>query len=184
MRLDGLMWGYLIYLFSRTKFYALAERVIMIFLRYRVLAFAVSAVAIFLLIDIPTERFARFIGTQIESQVALVSAGLVFLASYDRGYALPLPRFVNIIFAWIGARSYAIYLIHIPLFWYLMETWSRFSPLLGDRAPDKRYFYIVAFPVLLCLLADLNFRKRPSVGRAWRSQSALRLGRLGSIRRS
>ncbi|WP_234682874.1 acyltransferase family protein [Bradyrhizobium monzae] len=158
MRLDALMWGYLIYLFSRSKFYALAERLIVIFLRYRLLAFAVSAVLIFLLIDIPKERFARFIGGQIESQVALVSAGLVFLASYDRGYALPLPGFLKTIFAWIGARSYAIYLIHIPLFWYLMETWSRISHLLGAHAPDKRYFYAVAFPVALCVLADLNFR--------------------------
>lgn len=155
MRLDALMWGCVIYQLSRSELYAMIAPTIM---RHRLLAFAASGVLVGLLIELPTERFVRFIGPRIESQVALTSAGLVFLASYDRGYALPLPRVLSMVFAWFGARSYAIYLIHIPLFWYLMETWSRLSPSLGAHAPDARYVYAIAFPVILCILADLNFR--------------------------
>ena len=154
-RLDALMWGCLIYLFSRSQACKRFEPKI---LRFRTLAFAVSAALIFCLIEIPNETFQSYLGDRLESQIALVCAGLVFLASFDRGYALPLPGLLKDVFEWIGSRSFAIYLIHIPLFGYLRETWSRFSYLLGEHPPDKRYFYAIAFPLLLVLLAELNFR--------------------------
>lgn len=50
------------------------------------------------------------------SFVALASAVLVFIASLDANFIrsmIPYPR----IFLWVGSRSYAIYLIHIPLFY-------------------------------------------------------------------
>jgi peptidoglycan/LPS O-acetylase OafA/YrhL len=154
-RLDALMWGCLIYLFSRSQAYKRFEPKI---LRFRPLAFAVSAALIYCLIEIPKETFQSYLGDRLESQIALVCAGLVFLASFDRGYALPPPGLLKDVFEWIGSRSFAIYLVHIPLFGYLRETWSRFSYLLGEHPPDKRYFYAIAFPLLLVLLAELNFR--------------------------
>jgi peptidoglycan/LPS O-acetylase OafA/YrhL len=154
-RLDALMWGCLIHQFSRSQAYAWFEPKI---LRYRPLAFVVSGALIYCLIEIPKDTFLSYLGDRRESQIALVSAGLVFLASFDRGYALPLPAFLKQVFAWIGSRSYAIYLIHIPLFGILGETWFRYSFLFGDHPPDRRYFYALAFPLLLVAFAELNFR--------------------------
>jgi peptidoglycan/LPS O-acetylase OafA/YrhL len=71
---------------------------------------------------------------------------------------LPLPGFLKDVFGWTGERSYAIYLIHIPLMGFLGETWFRFSYLMGEHPPDKRYFYAIAFPLMLGILAELNFR--------------------------
>jgi peptidoglycan/LPS O-acetylase OafA/YrhL len=154
-RLDALMWGCLIQQFSRSQAYGWFRPKI---LRYRPLAFAVSGALIYLLIEIPKETFSPYLGNRLESQIALAAAGLVFLASFDRGYALPLPGILKDVFRWIGERSYALYLIHIPLLCYLGETWFRCSYLFGEHPPDKQYFFGIAFPVLLLILAEFNFR--------------------------
>jgi peptidoglycan/LPS O-acetylase OafA/YrhL len=98
------------------------------------------------------------IGNKIESAVAFVSAGLVLLASYDRGYVLPVHRSLKAILAWIGSRSYGVYLIHIPLFCLVIEIWFRYSKFAGGSTLDPRYFYALAIPILLPALAELNFK--------------------------
>jgi peptidoglycan/LPS O-acetylase OafA/YrhL len=153
-RLDALMWGCLIQQFSRSQAYAWFQPKI---LRYRPLAFAVSGALIYLLIEIPKETFSPYLGNRLESQIALAAAGLVFLASFDRGYALPLPSVLKDVFRWIGERSYALYLIHGPLLFYLGETWFRYSYLFEGHPAAKQYFGIT-FPLLLVILAELNFR--------------------------
>jgi peptidoglycan/LPS O-acetylase OafA/YrhL len=154
-RLDALMWGCLIYQFSRSVLYWKLEP---IFCRYRIVALAISAALIYCLIEIPKDTFEFIVGRKIESFVALASAGLVFLASFDRGYALPMPRPLQAVFAWVGARSYGLYLIHLPLFGIVKETWLRYSHLLGENPFDRRYFYAPVILVLLPILAELNFR--------------------------
>lgn len=149
-RLDALMWGCLIYQFSCTEFYRKLEPT---FLRFRLVAIAVNIGLIYCLIEIPKGTNGPLIGYRIESQAALVSAGLVFLASFDRGYVLPLPGPLKSGLAWIRSRSYALYLIHLPLFGILSETWFGWSP-----TTDPRYFYAVMIPLLLPALAELNFR--------------------------
>ncbi|MBR1124990.1 acyltransferase [Bradyrhizobium lablabi] len=152
-RLDALMWGILIQRFSRSDVYwKLAPTM----LRYRVLALAVSACLIFVLIKTPVGYFYPWIGFRIEAFVALASAGLVLLASYDRGYALPLPWPLDKAFRWIGERSYAIYLIHLPAFGICQEIWFRWLSTWGLTEP--RYWYAIGAPVLTAVLADLNFR--------------------------
>jgi peptidoglycan/LPS O-acetylase OafA/YrhL len=152
-RLDALMWGCLIYGFSRSAMYWKLEPVI---LRYRILAFAASTALIFALIEIPKGTFRPLVGYRIEAFVALASAGLVLLASYDRGYCLPLPRSFSAAFKWIGTRSYRIYLIHLPVFGICQEIWLRWSSILV--VSDKTYFYAISLPLLTVILAELNFR--------------------------
>jgi peptidoglycan/LPS O-acetylase OafA/YrhL len=154
-RLDALMWGCLIYRFSRSPTYRKLEPA---FLRNRLLALAANFVLIYCLIEIPKGDFGFVIGQKVESFVALASAGLVFLASFDRGYVFPLPGPLKAVLAWIGSRSYGIYLIHLPLFGILQETWLRYSHFLGDNPPDPRYFYALMIPLMLPILAELNLR--------------------------
>jgi peptidoglycan/LPS O-acetylase OafA/YrhL len=153
-RLDALMWGCLIHQFSRSRTYWKAEPR---FCRYRLAAFLVNGALLYCLIELPKGTLGFLIGNKIESSVALASAGLVFLASFDRGYILPLASPLKAVLAWVGARSYGIYLIHIPLFNIIQEMWQRYSHFLGGN-PDPRYFQALMIVVLLPILAELNFR--------------------------
>jgi peptidoglycan/LPS O-acetylase OafA/YrhL len=149
------MWGCLIYRFSRSVLYWKLEP---IFCRYRIVALAINVALFFCLIELPKGTFGPWIGYKVESQVALASAGLVFLASFDRGYIFPVPRFVQTVLAWMGARSYGIYLIHVAMFGVAQELWLRCLPFMGRDPPDRRYFYGALLLVLIPIFAELNFR--------------------------
>nr|BFE92843.1 hypothetical protein GCM10020185_33790 [Pseudomonas brassicacearum subsp. brassicacearum] len=63
--------------------------------------------------------------------IAVLSAVLVWVASYDRDYLLPRSRFKTAL-TWVGSRSYGIYLIHIPVFFsccascgFVSHPWAR-----------------------------------------------------------
>jgi peptidoglycan/LPS O-acetylase OafA/YrhL len=170
-RLDALMWGCLIYQFSRTALY---RKMAPTFFRFPVVALAVSGLLIWCLIVIPKGTLGPWLGYRVESQVALVSAALVFLASYDRGYALPLAGPFKTVFAWIGARSYGLYLIHLPVFGIFTETVLRYSPLFGEHI-SQRYFYAIGFAALLTLFAELNFRYVETPMRDWGKRIADRI---------
>ena len=157
-RLDALMWGCLIHQFSRWPMYSRLEPVLC---RNRIVALSINAVLLSLLAAIPVLLHWRETPNhKVESLVALTAAALVFLASYERSYVLPLPTPLQAILAWIGSRSYGIYLIHIPLFAMVKETWFRYAELSGETPSDARFalHYAVMVLILLPLLAELNFR--------------------------
>jgi peptidoglycan/LPS O-acetylase OafA/YrhL len=91
------------------------------------------------------------------SLVAGISAILVFIASFDRSYILK-DGFLKVFLVWIGARSYAIYLIHIPAYFATREIWYRLEP--PNTVFDGSYtleFFITA-TLLIVVFAELNFR--------------------------
>ncbi|WP_244505996.1 acyltransferase family protein [Pseudomonas indica] len=90
------------------------------------------------------------------SLFALLSILLVWAASYDMDVFLPHGRLRKLLL-WVGARSYAIYLIHVPVFYMTREIWFRLSP---DTVPDNRLFlpYLFTAGLLLTVLSELNFR--------------------------
>jgi peptidoglycan/LPS O-acetylase OafA/YrhL len=154
-RLDALMWGCLIYQFSRSLLYWKLEPILC---RYRIVALAINVALIYCLIELPKGTFGPWIGYKVESQVALASAGLVFLGSFDRGYILPVPRLLQTVLAWIGARSYGIYLIHVAILGVAQELWLRWLPFMGQDPPNRHYFYGAVILVLVPVFAELNFR--------------------------
>lgn len=87
------------------------------------------------------------------SAIAAVAAILVWLASYDNDYLLPEGHFKRVL-VWIGARSYAIYLIHIPAYFLLRELGFR----LGTTATVPAWLLAALAIGLIVLLADLNYR--------------------------
>ncbi len=94
--------------------------------------------------------------------IALVSATLVFLAAQDSGRVFaqgPARRCL----AWIGTRSYALYLIHVPAMFAVRELCFR----LG-WAND--YLQLAAASGLMFVLADLNLRwvEQPARGYGYR----------------
>jgi len=143
------MWGCLIYQFSRTETYRNIESII--FKRPWIIIVG-SLVLVALLGLIP----AHLPKAKTVSLVSLVSAALVFLASYNRGYVLKFPGLIKSIFLWIGSRSYGLYLIHIPIYNMTYELWFRIA------GPDFDSTYttllvLTAMP-LLCVLTEINYR--------------------------
>ncbi|WP_263147098.1 acyltransferase, partial [Pseudomonas alcaligenes] len=88
--------------------------------------------------------------------IALFSAALVLLASYDRDLLLADGRLRRLL-VWVGTRSYALYLIHIPAFFATRELFHRLLP--GQPpSPGLALAYLACALPLLGLLAEANFR--------------------------
>lgn len=88
--------------------------------------------------------------------IALLSVLLVWIASYGSGllcFGGPLKN----LFVWFGGRSYAIYLIHVPVFFFIREVWNLIHP--GQHA-GSQYFYhfVITAALLICILSEINYR--------------------------
>jgi peptidoglycan/LPS O-acetylase OafA/YrhL len=155
-RCDALMWGCLISQFCGSATYFRWEPK---FCRHRIVALSINAVLISLLINLP-HAYHLVPNFRTESSVALVSAGLVFLASFHAGYVLPVSRPLRVALAWIGSRSYGIYLIHIPVFGFIQDMGFRAWHVMPEHAaePWYRFVYALVAVVLIPILAELNFR--------------------------
>jgi peptidoglycan/LPS O-acetylase OafA/YrhL len=89
--------------------------------------------------------------------IAVLSALLVWIASYNRDYLMPAGRIQRCL-AWIGSRSYGIYLIHIPAYLLLRELIFRLqSSGLPSPAGHPILTVLIAFG-LIALLSELNYR--------------------------
>lgn len=89
--------------------------------------------------------------------VALVSCVMVWIASYGKGYTMP-DSVAKRVLVYFGSRSYAIYLIHVPVYRLTRELWERASidPTAIGGSFTLR-FALTAIPLTL-LLAELNYR--------------------------
>lgn len=133
-----------------------------------------AGLAIMASADMQTWRFSI-------SAIALMSAVLVWLASYGRSYVVPDGWFKRAL-VWVGARSYAIYLIHIPAYFALRESGFRLG--VGGDASLSIPPWLLGVLALACilLLADLNYRylERPlrqhgrNVARRWLQRRSTR----------
>jgi peptidoglycan/LPS O-acetylase OafA/YrhL len=86
---------------------------------------------------------------------ALCSAFLVTVASFDENYfALPKPlRWIGV---WLGARSYAIYLAHVPVF-LLMNKISGGNGQ-GSQSPIEHAAWLTAAIIIILIVSDTSFR--------------------------
>ncbi|CAI8927858.1 MULTISPECIES: acyltransferase family protein [Pseudomonas] len=123
-----------------------------------------------------TDRFT-FAGYRIGS-IAVLSAVLVWIASYDRNYLLPAGGLQRLM-AWIGSRSYGIYLIHIPAYQLVRELIFR---LQGAGLPSPAGHPIMTLLIaggLIVLLSELNYRL---IEMPMRNRGATLVKRLGTSR--
>ena len=91
------------------------------------------------------------------SLVAFIGAILVFMASYDRNYIMA-PGWIKQLLLWVGSRSYAIYLIHIPAYFTTREIWFRLQPPGIGFDPGFTGKFLVTGVVLIVVFAELNYR--------------------------
>jgi peptidoglycan/LPS O-acetylase OafA/YrhL len=89
--------------------------------------------------------------------VALLSALLVWVASYDSDFLCP-PGYCKRMIIWVGSRSYAIYLIHIPAFLLTREIWFRMVPE-GVGFGEKFFWpFVLTSGVIIIILSEINYR--------------------------
>ena len=150
-RCDGMLLGVLLAIWSRQPSYQLARPE---FLKLLPLRGALPLLLILVSLALLGSDELR-IASHRMSLVALLSALLVWMASYNDDLFLPAP--IRSLFVWIGARSYAIYLIHIPAFFLTREIWMRLHP--GAVAgPEQLHFHIAVAAMLILVCAELNYR--------------------------
>lgn len=89
--------------------------------------------------------------------IAILSGLLVWIASYDRNFLFPPGCFKSVV-SWIGSRSYAIYLIHVPAFLLTREIWFRLDVGGVGFGPSYFYPFILTSAGLILILSDLNYR--------------------------
>jgi len=89
--------------------------------------------------------------------IALLSAALVFIASYNRDYLFddgPVKRVV----LWVGSRSYALYLTHVFAFCVTREIWYRLSPPGTVFGPGYGVAFVLTAGVIMVALSEANYR--------------------------
>jgi peptidoglycan/LPS O-acetylase OafA/YrhL len=88
---------------------------------------------------------------------ALMGTVLVWIASYDRDLLFP-PGALKRFFCWMGARSYGLYLIHVPAYFAAREIWFRVSPRYQEGTLAHALILGATGLTLLVVGAELSFR--------------------------
>jgi peptidoglycan/LPS O-acetylase OafA/YrhL len=154
VKTDALSFGVLIAIFSTKSIYEIAEPK---FLNNRI--FGVPAVALLVLLLAITSGHGKKIDPVPFSTglIALISAFLVFIASYDRDYIVR-SKALKPLFLWLGSRSFAIYLIHGPMIWITFHMWNRIAPKGTVFGPNYTLRYAATWLALTIILAEANYR--------------------------
>jgi peptidoglycan/LPS O-acetylase OafA/YrhL len=92
--------------------------------------------------------------------IAIISMLLVYLASFNKKYIfMPIP--IRKVMLYIGSRSYAIYLIHMPVIYFIQESVVRYYISVG-RAPSGSLQLCIWMTVsaifLTLLISEINYR--------------------------
>ncbi|XRD86343.1 acyltransferase [Dyella acidisoli] len=147
-RTDALGLGVLLAVVSKTTLYAKVEPRVLARVRGSgglILALLLSLTAVLAVLNEKHSSFA--IGG-----IAIATTALVWIASYDANYLIR-QSWLKRGLTWIGNRSYAIYLCHIPIFFLLREFCFRF----GLEHPSAWLLGATA-ACLIALVAEMNFR--------------------------
>ena len=149
IRTDALMLGILIALWSRGPTYRLFEPVGL--RRSRLLRGAILGLPMLLLAAI--EASGSTIVWFPVGLIALIAAALVLIASFDGDYLMRDGRLKRALL-WVGSRSYALYLLHVPVMFAVRELWLRLDvqPVHGHG-----WILVLLALALMGVLAELNF---------------------------
>nr|WP_294977703.1 acyltransferase [uncultured Pseudomonas sp.] len=100
---------------------------------------------------------ARGMYTYEVGAIAVLSAVLVWLASYDLDLFCRVRGLREVLF-WLGSRSYAIYLIHVPVYLGASEVRLRLFSDVDRAAPVFLAIGLPACLAVIAALAELNYR--------------------------
>ncbi|NDK40145.1 acyltransferase [Pseudoxanthomonas gei] len=152
-RTDALAWGVLLAMAQGTPLWKRMEPVALRtrWVRYPVLLTLFGAAA-WLSADSNSATLNWRIGL-----IAILCGTLVWLGSYGRGYICSAGR-LKTVMLWIGSRSYAIYLIHIPAYFFVREGLWRMGMAGTPPPPYSLFIYAASAMLLIAVLAEANYR--------------------------
>jgi len=103
------------------------------------------------------------------SIVAMLAAVLVWIAACNEDYLSGNNGIFRRFMLWCGSRSYAIYLIHVPVFFLVRELWFRWTGAQASGGILQIVTLTAAAALLISLFAEINYRvlERPlrSIGK-------------------
>jgi peptidoglycan/LPS O-acetylase OafA/YrhL len=153
-RLDALCWGVILsLLFIRGRLSGFEPS----FMRKKWISAAITTILLVLLmVTIALLNNSPF----MVGSIAIISMLLVYIASFNKRYIF-MPDFIRKIMLYIGSRSYAIYLIHMPAIYFIQESVIRYYIHIG-RAPSgsiELSMLMTACAILLTLfISEINYR--------------------------
>lgn len=154
VRTDALMMGILIALWSARDSYRAVEPV---FLKARPWAgFAFLCGVTLCLVALSAGPNGLVIVPLRWSLISLLCALLVLVASYNGDYLMPDGHPKRVLL-WVGSRSYAIYLCHIPAFFATREIMHRLHPHTKFGPEDFWVFLAIATGIIV-VCSELNYR--------------------------
>jgi peptidoglycan/LPS O-acetylase OafA/YrhL len=121
--------------------------------RARWLSYFTTSLLLFLIAGLSGQPIVSF----STGAIAALAAVLVWLASFDASYILP-EGWPKRAFVWVGSRSFALYLIHVPAFLFTREIWHHLMPL-GTQIDGRFTLRLCCvWTPLVLILAEINYR--------------------------
>lgn len=184
-RVDAMMWGILLCLFTRTSLYRELEPTALG--AGTIKRLIVTAFLVYMLGAIAAQMIATPIAVGLIAMTAVI---IVWLASYQKGY-IYCPGVLSKMLQWFGSRSYALYVIHMFAYHLSTEIWSRVATERGLTLAQGFTTELVATSILIMLvLSELNFRyvetplRRKGAEIARRKMAGVDTGSAGAIKTS
>lgn len=177
LRTDGIALGVLLAIVSQTDKFKLFEPT---FLRNR---FMSSLVVLMMTLGLFATH-GNLLNIPLKwSFVALFSGALVFIASWDKGYLIGSGWWREP-WVWLGARSYAIYLIHVPAIFAAREGVFRLREYSGWIDLNQGLVVMLLAVAATVILADINYRiiERPLIRRGARESEGYLLNKTGEAK--
>ncbi|HET8707636.1 MAG TPA: acyltransferase, partial [Pseudomonadales bacterium] len=150
-RIDGIALGVLLAMWSQTQSYLKFNPAAVLaspILRSLVVSSLIVALAV-----LATPKVDLFFKMGL---IAVISAVLVWMASYNEGIIFPDCK-VRRILEYVGCRSYAIYLVHVPVFFFTREVWGRVNHT-AQFDPSYFYLFLGTALVLVWMMSDITYR--------------------------
>lgn len=89
--------------------------------------------------------------------LAVISAVLVWIASFDQDYVPPAGH-LRAAFLWIGSRSYSMYVTHLPAYYMTREVWFRVTPKSTVFSDAYTFAFLATAVFLVGILTECSYR--------------------------
>ncbi|MFL1551739.1 acyltransferase family protein [Pseudomonas sp. D47] len=150
-RMDGIMLGVCLAIFRNTAAYSLIEPK---FIANSLLKYFTAIALISAILIVPSNGgVVPFVFTA----VTLLCTLTVWLGSYQGGYLFPKGIVRNAL-AYVGVRSFAIYLVHNPAFWLTREIWARVEGVGFQFDSQYDVKFCITAITLIAIFSELNYR--------------------------